>query len=347
MKAFTKEAHKNIVGYEAVRTAAKDYENYSSDLQGDRDVRDYRQIPLEVDPPKHTDYRHAVQSVFLRPKLEALLPEFEKTAEDLLNDLLQNKKSFDVYDDLALPFVVGCLSIIYARPQDKDEWVSWGPDVWTAAGPTRDGAVLHEYLNRVFSEPEESDDIWGQLRAMRPSGEKITESEFKGYAGVLLAGGRDTVIKLISGMMWHLLKVPQDADKIATQPELERNLINEMLRFLSPLPAIERINPKTFNPENPEYLRLHFASANHDPTEWDSPDEVNLERGRKPHLAFGYGPHTCLGMNLAEYEAKAFLEKFMPLRNRFKLENYELEFNEVEGIKYLENLKHLRVGVLA
>ncbi len=88
MKAFTKEAHKNIVGYEAVRTAAKDYENYSSDLQGDRDVRDYRQIPLEVDPPKHTDYRHAVQSVFLRPKLEALLPDFEKTAEDLLNNLL-------------------------------------------------------------------------------------------------------------------------------------------------------------------------------------------------------------------------------------------------------------------
>lgn len=346
MKAFTPESHQNITGYEAVRTAAKDYESYSSDLQGDRDVRDYRQIPLEFDPPKHTDYRHAVQSVFLRPKLEALLPGFEKISEDLLDSMIQKRGVFDVYDDLALPFVVGCLSIIYERPQDREEWVSWGPDVWTAAGPSRDGKTLHSYLERVFSEPEGSTDIWGQLRAMRPSGEKLTEEEFRGYAGVLLAGGRDTVIKLVSGLMWHLLNVPEHAEKVVAQPELERNLINELLRFLSPLPAIERIDPKTFNPEDPKYFRLHFASANYDPTEWENPEQVMLDRGRKPHLAFGYGPHTCLGMNLAEYEARAFLKTFLPKRSNFKLAGFELEFNQVDGIKYLENLKNLRVEVI-
>ncbi len=344
MKAFTSESFENITGYEAVRTAAKDHEKYSSDLQGDRDVRDYRQIPLEVDPPQHTEYRHAVQSIFLRPKLESLKPQFETIASDLLKQLMSKKQSFDVYQDFSLPFVITCLSVIYGRPQDKDEWISWGPDVWTAAGPKRDGTTLHNYLHRVFEESSVSDDIWSLLKSLRPNDGALTQEEFKGYAGVLLAGGRDTVIKLVSGLFWHLLNVPEDADRIEQTPELERALINELLRFLSPLPAIERVEKKTFDSENPLYFRLHFASANFDPAEWEQPEVVNIDRGRKPHLAFGYGAHTCLGMNLAEYEAKAFLKEFIPIRKSFKLEGYELTFSEVDGIRFLDNLTNLRVG---
>jgi cytochrome P450 len=344
MKAFTSESFKNITGYEAVRTAAKDHEKYSSDLQGDRDVRDYRQLPLEVDPPQHTDYRHAVQSVFLRPKLESLKPEFEAIAKNLLQELIQKQKSFDVYQDFSLPFVISCLSVIYGRPQDKDEWISWGPDVWTAKGPQRDGETLHNYLERVFDESAGSEDIWTLLKSLRPAGTALTQEEFKGYAGVLLAGGRDTVIKLISGLFWHLLNAPADALRIEQTPELERALINELLRFLSPLPAIERVEKANFDSENPMYYRLHFASANFDPTEWEEPEKIDLDRGRKPHMAFGYGPHTCLGMNLAEYEARAFLKEFIQMRDNFKLESYELTFSEVEGIRYLDNLTNLRVG---
>ena len=145
-------------------------------------------------------------------------------------------------------------------------------------------------------------------------------------------------------MFWHLLNAPADALRIEQTPELERALINELLRFLSPLPAIERVEKANFDSENPMYYRLHFASANFDPTEWEEPEKIDLDRGRKPHMAFGYGPHTCLGMNLAEYEARAFLKEFMPMRKTFKLENYELTFSEVEGIRYLDNLTNLRVG---
>ncbi len=346
MKAFTPESFEFITGYEAVRNAAKDYETFSSNLQGDRDVRDYRQIPLEVDPPKHTEYRHAVQSVFLRPKLEALRPGFELVARDIFKELINQEKDFDVYKDLGLPFVVGCLSLIYNRPQDREEWISWGPDVWTAAGPERNGTTLHNYLDRVFAEDSEDEDIWSVLRALRPSGKELTEQEFKGYAGVLLAGGRDTVIKLVSGLFWHLLNVESDAQRLEREPEIERNLINEMLRFLSPLPAIERIRSEDIGKNSPTYLRLHFASANYDPSEWEQPQEINLDRGRKPHLAFGYGPHTCLGMNLAEFEAKAFLKEFLPLREKFSLKNFELEYAEVEGIKYLESLNNLQACIL-
>ena len=343
MKFFTPEKHTDITGYEAVRAAARDVATYSSDLQGDRDVRDYRQIPLEYDPPTHTDYRHAIQPLFLRPRLESHIESFRAIAAEIFDSALSEDRELDVYNDLALPFVVSCLGVIYQRPQDVAEWVSWGHDVWTAKSPKRSGDTLHEYLQRVFTEPNDSDDIWGTLRSIRPAGELISEAEFKGYASVLLAGGRDTVIKLVTGLTWHLLRNKADLNAVQSDSDLERVLINEMLRFLSPLPAIERVNKAEFDESNPSYQRLHFASANHDPSVWDRPDEVLLTRGRTPHLAFGYGPHACIGMNMAEYEAKAWLHAFLPIANRFELVDAELVFSEVDGIRYLADIRGVKI----
>jgi cytochrome P450 len=343
MKFFTPEKHTDITGYEAVRAAARDAATYSSDLQGDRDVRDYRQIPLEYDPPTHTDYRHAIQPLFLRPRLESHIEGFRAIAAELFDSALSKDRELDVYNDLALPFVVSSLGVIYQRPQDVAEWVSWGHDVWTAKSSERSGDTLHEYLQRVFTEPNDSDDIWGTLRSIRPAGELISEAEFKGYASVLLAGGRDTVIKLVTGLTWHLLRNKAELNAVQSDSDLERVLINEMLRFLSPLPAIERVNKAEFDESNPSYQRLHFASANHDPSVWDRPDEVLLTRGRTPHLAFGYGPHACIGMNMAEYEAKAWLHAFLPIANRFELVDAELVFAEVDGIRYLSDLRGVKI----
>lgn len=342
MKSFTDEPNELILGYEAVREAGKNWELYSSDLQGDRDVRDYKQLPLEVDPPAHTSYRHAIQPLFLRPRLEELKPKFEELAENLLRELLAKKTEIDVYDDLALPYVVGCLTLIYNRPQDLKEWISWGPDVWTAESPVRSGSTLHTYLARVLAE-EPADDIWGFIRAAQPQGAPVTEQEFKGYASVLLAGGRDTVIKLITGIVWHLLNNKADLDALVSDPALERPLINELLRFLSPLPAIERIKTDEVRQGETVYHRLHFASANYDQSIWDQPDQVNIYRGKQPHMAFGYGPHACIGMNLAEYEARAFISQFVPIAKQLTLENFELVWDEIAGTKFLADLKNVRI----
>lgn len=345
MKSFTNEKHENILGYQNVRDAARDYETYSSDLQGDRDVRDYRQLPLEVDPPVHTNYRHAIQPLFLRPRLEEHANRFEKLAEGLLEGCIGRGKDFDVYRELAMPFVVGCLSIIYNRPQDLDTWLSWGHDVWTAKSETRSGEILHAYLDSVW-EQDSKDDIWHFIKQVQPNGAELERHEFFGYASVLLAGGRDTVIKLITGIVWHLLNAPEDAKAIVEDDTLARTLVNELLRFLSPLPAIERVKKEDFSTEEPLYQRLHFASANHDPEVWEKPGVVSLERGKQPHLAFGYGPHACIGMNLAEYEAKAFLKALLPRLESLELVSSNLVWERVEEFEFLRELSDVRVKIL-
>lgn len=324
---------REIRGYHDVRAAAKDTATYSSDLIGDRDTRTYKQVPLEYDPPRHTTFREAVSPMFMSQNIEPKAPEFERIARNLIAGITA-RGGGDVARDLALPYVMSCLTVIYNRPQDLEEWVSWGPDVWTAeayrsgvigndespAGEApRSGALLESYLDRVFAaatpapgaDPATTD-VWDWIAGLEIDGQRLTRDEMFGIANVLLAGGRDTVIRLITGLTWHLVAHPADRRYLTENPGAFNAAIAEMVRFLSPLPKIERVLPGDRDIPIPDrdpgtYVLLNYLSANHDRTIWANPDVVDIHRERRPHLAFGFGRHSCMGMNITEYEARAFL----------------------------------------
>ena len=336
---------KEIRGYNEVREAARDWEAYSSDLLGDRDVRDYRQLPLEADPPRHTKFRMALNPVFSPGALRPLAPDFEALANRLRAELKQ-RETFEVIEDLVIPYVIGCLTIIYKRPQDFDEWRAWGPDVWNAAAymrgedvhaaevahrnrdfnalSPRSGEVLQTYLDQVFDEAEvrvksgePERDIWDFVAGLVIDEVAVDRKEMQGIANVLLAGGRDTVIKLLSGFVWHLIEKPSDADFIRESEEHFRPAIQEMARYLSPLPRMERV-PREYavgddaNRDTDKYVLLGFASANHDPERFENPETIDFQRERNAHIAFGFGPHSCLGQNITEIETIAFLKAVLP-----------------------------------
>ena len=308
-----------IRGYREVREAAKDFETYSSDLQGDRDVRNYRQLPLEADPPRHTAFREAVQPLFMSDAISKHTAKFEALAKKLIDNAI-SKGTIEVGKDIALPYVIGCLTIIYNRPHDYDEWLAWGPDVWTADGTgKRDGATLQSYLDRVFDHAEsnvnrdlDTQDVWDFVSQIELEGKPIARTEMQGIANVLLAGGRDTVIKLITGLIWHLIGNQADREFLKENQNWFNRTIAEMVRYLSPLPKMERVPPAQHglsdeerDPQN--YVLLNFVSANYDREIWPDADRLDIHRDRKPHLAFGFGRHSCMGMNITEHEAGAFL----------------------------------------
>ncbi len=302
---------RTITGHKEVRQALRDTETYSSDLQGDADVRDYRQLPLEVDPPRHHLYRAAVTPYFVRPAVEKHVPEFETVAKKLISSFV-SKPTGEVISELALPLVMENLGVLYNRPQDVAEWISWGPDVWTATGDNRDGSVLHAYLDRVYDEAIAGvqQDFWSELAHLEIEGKQISALEFRGIAGVMLAGGRDTVVKLFTGIFWHLTNNVADREALRTNLDLIDGAISEFLRFFTPLPAMARTTtPETGAHNLPEdrYVNISFLSGNFDETVFENPYEINIHRERNPHLAFGFGPHTCLGNHVAEIEAKVFL----------------------------------------
>jgi cytochrome P450 len=340
-------ASKTIVGHKAVREALRDTETYSSDLQGDSDVRDYRQLPLEVDPPRHHLYRVALAPYFVKPSIELLIPEFKKHTEALVVNFFADS-SLEVGQDLALPLVMNNLGVIYSRPQDVAEWISWGPDVWTAESETRDGKVLHRYLDAIYEEAlqQSSDDIWNKIAHLEINGVQVSADEFRGIAGVMLAGGRDTVVKLFTGIMWHFGNHPEDLNLLRAKPELIGSAIQEFLRFLTPLPVMNRtLVPESSDLDLPDnrYVGISFISGNFDETVFDNPYEIDFNRGRNPHLSFGFGPHTCLGNHIAEIEAKVFLEALLNSGKNWKLSSEEIRYHQAPYIKIPDHFAAIKI----
>ena len=340
-------ASKTIVGHKAVREALRDTETYSSDLQGDSDVRDYRQLPLEVDPPRHHLYRVALAPYFVKPSIDLLIPEFKKHTETLVADFFSDR-SLEVGRDLALPLVMKNLGVIYNRPQDVAEWISWGPDVWTAESEKRDGKVLHRYLDVIYEEALHlsNDDIWNKIAHLEINGVQVSADEFRGIAGVMLAGGRDTVVKLFTGIMWHFGKKPQDLQLLRARPELFGPAIQEFLRFLTPLPAMNRtLVPESSGLDLPDnrYVGISFISGNFDETVFADPYEINFNRGRNPHLSFGFGPHTCLGNHIAEIEAKVFLEALLNSGKNWKISSEDIRYHQAPYTKIPDHFGSIKI----
>lgn len=341
-----------ISGHKNVRAALRDTQAYSSDLQGDADVRDYRQLPLESDPPRHHVYRAALSPMFVRPRINAFEPKFRETASRLL-DAFEENGGGEFVHQVALPFVIECLGIIYDRPQDVEEWLSWGPDVWTAESNGRSGVSLHRYLDRVYNEPilNSSADIWSFVKNLDLAGATPTYEEFKGIAGVLLAGGRDTVVKLMSGATWHLMQSPKDALRLRAGEVSVESAIQEFLRFFTPLPAMARVTPEQQNLSDErrdptKFASINFLSANFDAEVFDQPEVIDITRSRIAHLSFGFGPHTCIGNHVAEVETQALLKEMLPRMTAWQLDGSpKISWNAQLGFNFPERIDELRIVV--
>jgi cytochrome P450 len=353
-------AQREIRGYEAVRAAARDFATYSSDLIGDRHARDYRQLPLEVDPPRHTALRKALQPMFLSSAIEPKTPQFEEAARSLITDITRHSGG-DIVSELALPYVVRCLTIVYNRPQDYKEWLSWGADVFADSphDPPVDlapGHKVHDYLMRVFESTkdacrgqDEDQDVWGFVSQLVVEGRRISRDEMYGIGNLLLAGGRDTLVRLITGLTWHLVGRTADRAYLTDNPGAVDSAIAEMVRYLSPLKGMERVLPedrtKRYTDRDPaKYALLSFVSANFDRTVWPDAERLDIRRKRKPHLGFGFGRHSCIGMKITEHASKAFMSVLLSDWPGWQLDGEpDICWIEEAGIKVIDEFLAVRV----
>jgi cytochrome P450 len=351
---------REVRGYEAVRAAARDFATYSSDLIGDRHARDYRQLPLEVDPPRHTALRKALQPMFLSSAIGPKTPQFEEAARSLIADVTR-RAGGEIVSGLALPYVVRCLTIVYNRPQDYQEWLSWGADVFAKSphDPPVDlapGCKVHDYLMRVFESikdacpgPDDDQDVWDFVSQLVVDGRRISRDEMYGIGNLLLAGGRDTLVRLISGLTWHLAGHPADRAYLMDNPGAVNSAIAEMVRYFSPLKRMERVLPEDrtnrYSDRDPsKYVLLSFVSANFDRTVWPDAERLDIRRERKPHLGFGFGRHSCIGMKITEHASKAFLSVLLSDWPGWQLDGEpDIRWIEDDGIKVADEFLAIRV----
>lgn len=317
---FQGESTPMILRHEAVRQAAKDWKTYSSDapfrvpIPSEEDVRSMRQLPVETDPPDHTDYRKIVDPFFQRAKDPGMVAQVEALVVELLTGAMA-LPSIEIVREFALPLQSRALTFLLNVPEtEADTWIGWGTHVF------RDGAskgasledYLHAQLDKAAAHP--GGDFFSALTQATFRGRPLTRTEMMGFANLTFAGGRDTILHTVSGVIAWLGNHPESLEFLREDPSRIIHAGEEFFRIITPLTHIGRVCPVDTNVHGVPVkagsrISLCWASANQDETAFDAPGEVRLDRKPNPHLSFGFGAHLCLGAAHARLLLRTLLQQ--------------------------------------
>ncbi len=309
-----------ILRHADVRRAAKDWQTYSSDapfrvpIPSEEQLRSVRQLPIEVDPPDHTDYRQLVESFFLRAKQPAFGARVEEITRRLLAEAVKRER-VEVVSELALPLQSRALTVLLGVPeQEAERFIAWGVHVFHGEHGVQQARELEAYLGSQFdrAENDPGDDFYGVLTTARFRGRPLSREEKLGFANLMFAGGRDTVIHSVAAAVGYLAEHPQAFAFLREDPGRVVHAAEEFFRAFMPLTHISRTCPvetdmqgRTVPPGG--RVSLCWASANLDETVFENADSVQLDRRPNPHVSFGFGAHLCLGAAHARTVMKAVL----------------------------------------
>ncbi|MDU0355392.1 cytochrome P450 [Paraglaciecola aquimarina] len=295
-----------------VRKCAHNAKTFSSeDIPGrivvpsEVNIRTTRQIPFEVDPPKHKGFRSLLDPWFKRP-LEA---EYKQKLHAIVDDLLSANlagKPVEIIKNFSLILQSRALTLLLNTPfTDAELWISWGTHVFRSEGEALDGnkaQVLYDYLDKKLDQAlaNPTDDLFSVLLNAEVDGKKMSKEEAKGVLILTFAGGRDTVINAVSNTIAYLADHPESLQRLREEPDIRGRAIEEFIRYFSPLTHMGRVVKEDTQvcehaAKADTRISLCWASANRDETVFENPNEIVLDRKLNPHVGFGFSHHNCLG----------------------------------------------------
>lgn len=277
-----------------------------------------------ADPPAHTRHRELLSRVFTPKRVAALTPRLDELTNELLDGVI-DAGTMEFVTDFAIPLPGIFICEQYGLPASEyPTFRRWAEAVVApvqrelSVDEAREVAeTLVESQHHLAAEferrrAEPTDDLISALVHCHDDPDDPTEpftiGELQGLMAQLVAGGFETTTAALTTGMWLLLRHPDQMEKLRADRSLMRNFIEESLRFDSPVAGLWRTTtcPVTVGAtEIPEGAMVmpRYAAANRDPDVFDEPDVFDIERSNaRAHLAFGQGPHHCIGAALARAE---------------------------------------------
>jgi cytochrome P450 len=292
---------------------------------------------LFLDPPDHTRLRKLVSKAFVPKVIKALEPDITALVDSLL-DKVAVAGHFDVIADLAYPLPVAVICRLLGVPLEDEPKFSWASALLaraldpfvTVSGAASDGFEeqmqaglwLREYLRGLLdlrrSDPGE--DLMSGLIHVEESGDQLTEEEIIATCNLLLVAGHETTVNLIANAILAMLRhpppqaggAPRQWAALGADGSRVSAVVEETLRYDPPVQLMGRTAAEDMTIGDTTVVKgdtmmLLLAAAHHDPAAFDRPGEFDPDRESIRHLAFGKGPHFCLGAPLARLEASVAL----------------------------------------
>ncbi|SET37566.1 cytochrome P450 [Thalassotalea agarivorans] len=302
-----------VLGLKDVRKCAHNWKTFQSGgeevgrivVPSEQAIRDTRQIPFEVDPPQHGDYRALVEPWFKRPLEDEYKARLATIIDELLDEVLA-MDSVEVVEEFSLKLQSRALTLLLNIPyQEAEVWIGWGTHVFRSDDTALDAGkanILYDYIDQQIEKAsnQPGDDLYSVLLASEINGKKLTKEEVKGVMILTFAGGRDTVINAVTNTIAYFAEHPQSLARIKAEPEITGKAVEELVRYFSPLTHMGRVVTEDTQvcehaQKAQSRISLCWASANRDERVFENANEVVIDRKINPHVAFGFATHNCLG----------------------------------------------------
>jgi cytochrome P450 len=270
---------------------------------------------IGMDQPEHATARRGVIGEFTLKRIAALAPRIQQIVDEHIDAMLAGPRPVDLVQALSLPVpsLVICemLGVPYA---DHEFFQTRSAALVSHKTPPEKVAQsfleLIGYLDGLVTAKEQNptDDLLGrQILKYREEGAYDHEAMVN-MAFLLLLAGHETTANMISLSTLVLLQHPEKLAAVQQDPEKTLTAVEELLRYFTIAESgLARVATQDVEVGGVliragEGVLPLINTANRDPEVFENADELNLERGARNHLAFGFGPHQCLGQNLARLE---------------------------------------------
>lgn len=312
-----------VTGYDEVRTALN-HPLLSRDVQegdpkaGSVPIGGYRpgHRTLQSEGAVHAQIRKLAARPFTARRIAGLRERIQQLTDEMLDGMVRDGPPADLVAQLAYPLPITVISELFGvPPQDRARFTAWSDRIVTLVGiapqEQEDArAHLHAYLGSLVAARRAApggDVISGWLAAQDPA-DPLTDAEVVRLAQTVLIGGYETTVNAIGAGMWRLFQHPEQLAELRADLRLLPRAVEEILRYQPPsmffLVLVARgdleLGGRSIR-RGDGVMPLPFA-ANRDAARFAAPDRFDIRRAPSGHLAFGHGPHACLGAALARAE---------------------------------------------
>ena len=321
----------SVVGYEAGAEVLRDAETFSSTILSETFGYVWGPTMIQMDAPEHPQYRKLIQQAFTRREMERWEHEI---ARPLLREFLRKfieSGATDLSRELLLAFPAAVMGTAIGLPsQDLPRFFRLAVEMTNVAfEPERAFAAteaLASYLEGQIGQRRANpgEDLLSKLVEAElvaedsdtGTAQKLTDLEIVSFIRLLLIAGAETTARSAATMMLLLLRHPDQLQAVADDPSLIPGAVEETLRLEPPLLVSSRNSLKASviaGVEIPDdsAVQVMLGACNRDPARWERPEEFDIRRVQKGHLAFITGPHVCLGMHLARMEMRIVVEEVL------------------------------------
>lgn len=317
-EAFTKVSFSCALSFEHCQQALND-ERLSSRFWQDTIGHVWGQTIIGMDGAEHRRHRGLISQAFTRKALNRWQETAIQPAIHGLIDRFERTASADLYREFTLLFPVYIITEMMGLPYDDiqrfNTWAGETIAVFYDHDRARDASRnLENYLSPLIEERRGSDgeDLITLLANAELDGSRLETIEIVSFLRLLLPAGGETTARSTASMLLGLLQNPDQLQAVVTDRALLPQAIEEGLRWEPPLMSINRIATDDLTLGGVDIprgsvLEVSLGAANRDHTRWDHADSFDIFREKKPHIAFAWGVHTCLGAHLARAEMSAAL----------------------------------------